>query len=55
MGGCNCLEKRTEEDNEIKNTDSKNLNNSEPEIYNTFNQNEYENVLFLDQNQYYDK
>ena len=55
MGGCNCLEKRTEEDNEIKNTDSKNLNNSEPEIYNTFNQNEYENVLLNEKNNQDDK
>ena len=44
MGGCNCLEKRTEEENEIKKDDNV-IETKETEIYNTFEENEYENCL----------
>jgi len=45
MGGCNCLEKKPEEDNEINNLENEHKEHSEPEILNPFNPEEYENVI----------
>ena len=43
--GCNCLEKKAEEENELKNAENDAQNKSEPEIENPFNQEEYENAI----------
>ena len=48
MGGCNCLERKKEEENEIKNADDDVKNKSDPEIENPFNPEEYENVLLTE-------
>ena len=45
MGGCNCLDKKPEEDNEINNLENEDKEHSEPEIENPFNPEEYENVI----------
>lgn len=45
MGGCNCLDKKPEEDNEINDLKNENKEVSEPEIENPFNPEEYENVI----------
>ena len=45
MGGCNCLNKTPEENNEINNLENVNQEDSEPEIQNPFNPEEYENVI----------
>lgn len=46
--GCNCLEKKEIEENEIKNEEGEIKSNSEPEIQNQFNPDEYENVLLTE-------
>ena len=48
MGGCNCFEKRIEEDNEVNNGDNEIKSISEQEIENPFNPEEYENVLITE-------
>jgi hypothetical protein len=45
MGGCNCLDKKPEENNEINNLENENKEHSEPEIMNPFYPEEYENVM----------
>jgi hypothetical protein len=45
MGGCNCLDKKTEENDEINNLEKEHKEDSEPEIMNPFNPEEYENVI----------
>lgn len=45
MGGCNCLDKKPEENNEINNLENEDKEHSEPEIENPFNPEEYENVI----------
>ena len=46
--GCNCLEKKAEEENELKNTENDPQSKSEPEIENPFNEEEYENVILIE-------
>ena len=48
MGGCNCFDKKPEEENEINNDIKEVKSNSEPEIQNQFNPNEYENILLTE-------
>ena len=45
MGGCNCFDKKPEENNEINNLENEEKEHSEPEIENPFNPEEYENVI----------
>ena len=45
MGGCNCFDKKPEENNEINNLENEEKEDSEPEIENPFNPEEYENVI----------
>ena len=48
MGGCNCLERKTEDENEINNAENENKSVSVPEIQNTFSPEEYENVMLTE-------
>lgn len=48
--GCNCLNKKTEDDNEINNIDDEQEKKSEPEIQNNLDLNEYDNVLLTEKN-----
>ena len=48
MGGCNCFDKKPIEENEINNEVGEVKSNSEPEIQNQFNPDEYENVLLTE-------
>jgi hypothetical protein len=45
MGGCNCLDKKSEENDEINNLEKEHKEDSEPEIMNPFNPEEYENAI----------
>lgn len=49
--GCNCLNKKTVEDNEINNIDDMQEKQSEPEIDNNLDLNEYDNVLLTEKNE----
>ena len=49
--GCNCLNKKTEDDNEINNIDDEQEKKSEPEIQNNLDLNEYDNVLLTEKNE----
>ena len=49
--GCNCLNKKTVEDNEINNIDDMQGKQSEPEIDNNLDLNEYDNVLLTEKNE----
>ena len=50
--GCNCVEKKAEEENEINNEDNENKDVSEPEIQNPFNPEEYENVILTEKKEH---
>ncbi len=50
--GCNCVEKKAEEENEINNEDNENKDISEPEIQNPFNPEEYENVILTEKKEH---
>ena len=49
--GCNCLNKKIEDDNEINNIDDEQEKKSEPEIQNNLDLNEYDNVLLTEKNE----
>jgi hypothetical protein len=48
MGCQQCMEKKTEEEKEINNEDDSKKDDSEPEIQNPFNPEEYENVILAE-------
>ena len=48
MGGCNCLEKKPEEENELNNGEKDVQSHSEPEILNPFIPDEYENIILTE-------